>query len=547
LFRKHKLFALSLVFLLGSTTGAQVSGADTPKTLYDAGRFPELVCNTDASADAGLYRGLALARLHQAEQAKQVLLDAQRRYPDDARFPTELGGLFFQAKNYPKAIHHLQRAVRINPSDDYTNNFLGSLYLLEGNIDAAVKYWNRVGKPKIDQIQFLPEPRINPVLLDRTIAISPRSVLHLDQLKTTEARIERLQIFTSPQYGLQAKTDGQFDFTVRAIEKNGFGNSKPQAFLRLLRGLPYWTIYPEYYNAAGSATNITSLLRWDPNKRRLDFDVSAPFRSRPSLHYRIFADGRDENWILSPATTSMFAFHSRQYTLGAALDQVVSGKWNWSVSTAVTHEAAPQLSATDVFTSGYSLQYHARFERQLLSIPEKRLTITARIAPSFGRNFGSVHNTVAQLAGTTQLNWMPGPKSGDYEFNAQVSAAGTRGTLPFSALYMLGVERDNDLLLRGHPGTRDGKKGSAPLARDYLLGNFEFTKRLYDNGLFDVRLGPFIDVARPWRTVQSDVPAWLYDPGISVKLRVLGSATITFSYARNLHDNRNAFYATALR
>src|SRR3954469_18940812 len=178
LFRRRRAFAFFLLLLLGSATRAQVSGGNTWKPLYDAGRFRELAANTDASADAALYKGLALARLDHAEQAKQVLLDAQRQYPHDARFPTELGGLFFQSKDYPKAIGHLQRAVRLNPADNYANNFLGSLYLLEGNLEAALKYWNRVGRPTIDQIQFLPEPRISPVLLDLTMAISPRSVLH---------------------------------------------------------------------------------------------------------------------------------------------------------------------------------------------------------------------------------------------------------------------------------------------------------------------------------------------------------------------------------
>jgi hypothetical protein len=183
----------------------------------------------------------------------------------------------------------------------------------------------------------------------------------------------------------------------------------------------------------------------------------------------------------------------------------------------------------------------------LLCVPENRFTVTARVKPILGRNFGSASSSFARIQASTELKWLPGAKSGDYEISAQISGASSTGTLPFSELSMLGVERDNDLLLRGHPGTQDGRKGGAPLARDYALGNFDFTRRIFNNGFIELKLGPFVDVARPWRTLQADTPAWLVDPGISLKVRVLGSATVTLSYGRNLHDGRNAFYATALR
>jgi hypothetical protein len=421
------------------------------------------------------------------------------------------------------------------------------LYLLQGNLDAAVKYWNRVGKPEIDEIRFQPETLVNPVLLDRNLTISPKSVLPLDDLKASEARLEALQVFSSPQYVLQAKPDGKFDFVIRTVTKNGFGNSKPEALLRLFRGLPYQTIYPEYFNAGRTATNIRSILRWDSNKRRFGVSLSAPSREHPSLHYRLFADARDENWVLSPETTSAFDFHSREYTVGAALDQVISGKWRWGASTSLVHEGAPLLVGPQLFTDGFSLQYKAYVERQLLSAPENRLSITAKVAPTLGRNFDSTSTSFARIQAITELKWLPGATSDDYEIDVQIFGAASAGTLPFSELSMLGVERDIDLLLRGHPGTSDGRKGSAPLAREYVLGNFDFTRRVFNNGFIDLKLGPFVDIARPWQTLQADTPSWLIDPGIALKIRVLGSATVTLSYGRNLHDGKNAFYASALR
>lgn len=532
--------------LLGSVAVAQTSSVEL-KSRFEAGRLQEVATSADISADGVFYRGLALAKLQRNDEAKQLFLGAQQKFPSDARFPIELAGLAFEAKDNRAAIHYLRQALRLNPNDEYALGFLASLYLLQGNLDAAVKYWNRVDKPSVDEILFQPEPRVNPVLLDRKLTISPRSVLHLKDLKISEARLDALQVFSSPKYVLQAKPDERFDFIVRAVTKNGFGNSKPEALIRLFRGLPYQTIYPEYFNVGGTAINVTSILRWDSNKRRFGVSFSAPSREHPSLHYRLYADARDENWEISPDTTSGFGFHSREYTVGAAVNQILSDKWRWGTSTALVHEGAQLLAAPQLFTDGVSLQYKTYFERQLLNVPENRLSITAKVSPTLGRNFGSPSGSFARLQVSTELKWLPGARSGDYEIGAQISGAASSGTLPFSELSLLGIERDNDLLLRGHPGTRDGRKGGAPLAREYVLGNFDFTRRVYNNGFIDLKLGPFVDVARPWQTLQAETAAWLVDPGISLKIRVLGSATVTLSYGRNLHEGRNAFYASALR
>ena len=110
---------------------------------------------------------------------------------------------------------------------------------------------------------------------------------------------------------------------------------------------------------------------------------------------------------------------------------------------------------------------------------------------------------------------------------------------------MLGMERDNDLWMRGHVGTRDGRKGSAPLGRNYFLSNLEIDKRIYRNGLLSVKLSPFIDTGR----ITDPLPGlgsagWLCDTGLQLKLRVLGVG-VTLVYGRDLRSSHNAFYATA--
>jgi hypothetical protein len=107
------------------------------------------------------------------------------------------------------------------------------------------------------------------------------------------------------------------------------------------------------------------------------------------------------------------------------------------------------------------------------------------------------------------------------------------------------VERDNDLWLRGHIGTRDGRKGSAPIADKYFLSNTDFYRSLWGNGLISIKAGPLLDVAKASAPTTSLASRqWLVDAGIEVKLSVLGTGVV-LTYGRDLRTGNNAFYGSA--
>src|SRR5581483_2080043 len=117
-----------------------------------------------ASAGDDFQRGTELARSGRWEEARAAFLAGERGAPGDKRFPLELAGVEYRRKDFAAAKRHLRRALSIDPDDHYGNDFLGTLYYLDGNLDAALKYWNRIGKPKIEDVEFAPEGSIDPLL-----------------------------------------------------------------------------------------------------------------------------------------------------------------------------------------------------------------------------------------------------------------------------------------------------------------------------------------------------------------------------------------------
>jgi tetratricopeptide (TPR) repeat protein len=123
------------------------------------------------------YAGMALARLGRLVEARSAFEAGRRKNPADKRFLIELAGLAYKRQDFPAAIRDLRQALRLDPDDRYANDFLGTLYFLRQNLDAALQYWNRIGKPRVDAVRAEPEPRIRPALLDRAFAFAPQACL----------------------------------------------------------------------------------------------------------------------------------------------------------------------------------------------------------------------------------------------------------------------------------------------------------------------------------------------------------------------------------
>ncbi|HET8890141.1 MAG TPA: tetratricopeptide repeat protein, partial [Candidatus Angelobacter sp.] len=139
---------------------SQVDLTQEAKQLFEQERWPDLVQLLGhaprASADLDYYYGVALAHQQRWEEARQSLDAGRELAPRDKRFPIELAGVAFKQKKYDTARRELRRALRLDPRDEYANEFLATIYFLDGNLEAALKDWNRTGKPEIVDVRNEP-------------------------------------------------------------------------------------------------------------------------------------------------------------------------------------------------------------------------------------------------------------------------------------------------------------------------------------------------------------------------------------------------------
>jgi tetratricopeptide (TPR) repeat protein len=119
------------------------------------------------------------------DEARRVFLQGRKLFPHDKRFPLELAGIAQRNKDSASAKRYLLEALKLDPKDSYGNEFLANLYLLEGNLPSALRYWNRVNKPLIQTFNLDPAPHLDPVLRERALEISPGQLFTLARLEAT--------------------------------------------------------------------------------------------------------------------------------------------------------------------------------------------------------------------------------------------------------------------------------------------------------------------------------------------------------------------------
>jgi tetratricopeptide (TPR) repeat protein len=527
---------------------------------FDSGQWEEAAKLSQGpqgqTAELDFLRGLALARKQQWNESREAFSTGHLKSPSDPRFLVELAGIDYKQNDFSAATRNLHAALRLGSRDSYTLDFLGTIYFLQGNIEAALKYWNAIDKPRLRKVSIQPPPRLDETLLHRAITFNAPQVLSGDALLSTHARLENLGVFSHQRVEL-APAGEHFDATFHLAERNGWGDTKVEGAIALLSGVPYATVYPEIYNIGHRAVNFTSLLRWDSEKRRAFGALSVPLFDDPARRFQFYFDGRNENWNLSNtffgSGTAVSDLNLRRIAGGVELHSVVNARWSWSTGVEVASRSFRNLqgigsaAAKTFFTDSNSFAYWLRADRSLLRLPEHRLTLDAGAEGRIGRSFAENLGALGTARGSLDAHWLPRASGDDYEMRARVRAGATVGNVPLDELFQLGVERDNDLWLRGHAGTMGGRKGAAPLGRRYFLVNWETDKNVYSNGLFTVKLGPFVDTGRI--TDASGLfgaREWLWDTGAQCKVRVLGGVTIVLIYGRDLRGGHNVFYPTAV-
>jgi tetratricopeptide (TPR) repeat protein len=499
-----------------------------------------------STADSLLKEGLSEAHAGQFEAAAQLFRRGSLLYPADQRFLLELAGVAYRRKDNRAAKAYLRRALRLASLDPYGNDFLATLYLLDGNLAAALQCWNRIDKPLIQDVVFAPMPALDPILRERAVEISGGQIFTLNRLYATEANLDRLDIFAHSQFELAPREDQRFDLTLRVSEvSQPFGRWLGR-LLPIVRGLPYETVDFDRYNIGERAINLTSIVRWDSNKRRIGAELAAPWRLNPQLRYRLLFGARDERWDL--AGTALSDLKMQRMEAGGDLIMGLNDRLTWTTGLRIARRRFENDDSNPVFRRGWTVTERNRIDYQLWRWPERRVHVDATGDLDAGRVLTGASSPFATVTGDLSGTWLPEAKGDRWTVSARLRSGKTWGSVPFDQFFMLGMERDNDLWFRGDSGDRDGRKGNAPLGTEYALAQIEIDRTLWEFPFVKIQAGPFFDFGQiSGPSNQFGSHGWRPATGIEAKIATTGRVTWALVYGRDLRTGRGAFYSAATR
>jgi hypothetical protein len=540
------ILACSLVF----AQDRQQESLDYLEQLRDQGAWLKILEATDSQIQPDyrhrFLRGLALAHLGRLSEAEVELTRAAERAGSAAgEVLVELAGVQFKLKRLGKAITNLEKAISMGQADPYVFDFLASLYYLEGNLEAAVKYWNRIGKPKVQGLKVEPDGVLDPVLLDRALALSPASQLSLRLLRLTDLRLEMLDVFARRRYDLSARPDGDFDLTIQTVEKADVrAGSAFRSWLTIAREAPFRTLHADVRNIHGSALNWSTAFRWKSGNHLLGTRLGAPFRRNPNLLYHAGLTVRDEEWDISSWGDQAGLTGLKLVETRADVTSLSSHRWVWSTGIAASHrDVTPAVSRTasadSDFASGLVLSSIWGARSDLLQIPERRIKLSGHGRWELGR-FWSSQGGLFTLGEIGIRGSWEAQKDQRTFITARAQAGSSAGPIPFDRLFRLGMDRDSELPLRGHRGTHDGLKGQGPMGGGYLVSNLDLQKSLYRNAFLSFSAGPFLDCGRILDSRSS--PGWMWDPGLEGRLGLLSLFRVAVSYGIDTRSGKTLVF-----
>jgi len=500
----------------------------------------------ETAADAALAEGIALARQDRFIEANAALLAARRKFPADARFLLELAGVSYRLKNMADAKRTLRQALRLDPANNYGNEFLASLHLLDGNLEAALLRWNRIGKPLLQEVVFDPVPILDPTLLQRAVTFSGGQILTLRKLHATERNLDLLNFFARRQLDLAPVSNGRYVATYRLLQAAQPFSGRWATLIALTRGLPYQALSLEQANVADRAWNAHALYRWDAQKRRLAFDLAGPLAKTPGRAFRISIDGRDEHWDL-PGILSADNIHKARLRKAAAeigASFILREKFTWSTTVRTSKRSIAGAALEDAFDSGWTVEQRNQIDLPVFTLPEHRFRLNAKAALRTGRFLGRAKSRRI-LGGDSAVtaNWLPQSKGDDWEVRAAFYAGGIAG-VPFDEYFQLGMERDSPYWIRGVAGSRDGRKGAGPIGSNFILVQSGFDRTVFRIPFLRVKAGPFFDTGR---ATGFSSPQWHSGTGAQVSVLAGGDIAWSLIIGRDLRRGEIAFYSTVSR
>jgi hypothetical protein len=502
------------------------------------------------SADTYLALGLSYRRSRDWQKAEDLLKEGAGRFPNDPRIPTELANAYLDAGDIDGARDALHRALEIDPVNAAAAGRLASVELSEGNLQTALRVWNRTKNPIVSDVLHNSNTEFGHWTVRKAHAFRSGSLMSYTQWRTTEKRLLETDIFSNVGLDIEpAPTSSQFNPIILTTKKQ---NDLANLAFGVLKGAPWQISYLDWWDIADSGVTVNSSYRWDYNRKRGEVQLHIPFPVPGILFLHGRSLWRSERWDVSNVLRSDAGAANRfQYSSSgfrAELHYIPHYKFDFGGGLEYTNRYAnggiPELLANSSNSAKVLFQGSVRLADNRYRNRIHSEGYVARKGLLGDLNYSAV---TVELNNQFLLS-----KDNRTTFEWTVRGGTSSGQLPVEEYFVLGVDNTHTTnLLRGHPTDSHGHYGDAPMGTSFALSNMEIERRIAILPLFntlnlpylDVKGMGFLDSGQSWdREGIFKEGTLFFDAGAGLKFETR-THSLNLIYARAIHEGRNVLFA----
>ena len=482
-------------------------------------------------------RGVASGREGKLDEARDALERAVQLAPERPEALVERGGLRFLAKEYDAAITDFERALDRRP-DAYTREMLATSLFLKGRVAAALRQWNRLGQPVVQDIRVVGTERVKPGWVTREVRPSSGQMLRPKHLEGTRLRLDESGLFRTAEPRPVPVGGGKVDLEVAVVERHGLWDHWAEFAARSAVYAFSQKVRLRYYNLLNSGVALSSEYKWEKTQPRL---AGGLYWTRPAgLPFNFYLDGvtaRPEYALEGPITL-------RTRGVAAGVRRVFGARTVVQAGLRARHRTFSRFRfdapAGDV--NGFDLGVERRWldrTRHRFQSALYFFQATEGLGSDFvyprGLAIARYYGTIAGADGAD----MPGAM---FATQLQWGIGGTG--MPLDDMFAPGAASEMDLPLRAHRQKRSGVLGVSPIGRGLLLANVEWRQRLVNHRFGQAGIVLFYDGARVSDTAQGPRHTDIHDAGVGLRVRVKGAPILRVDYGWSLTgDGKTALTA----
>jgi hypothetical protein len=555
-FSLHLLAALLLLTIPEARAQTDpVAEARTAMNVGDYAKAANLLSaqlKTQPSADAYLYLGISYAHMREWMRAEETLKEGASRYPKDPRFHNELAGVYLAANDLTRARQSLQAALEVDPSNKYATDLLATVDMSMGNVESALKGWNRDGRPIIGDILHNGHVEFENWTVRKASALKTGETLTWGKWKTTETRLWATEMYANVGVEVEPTTSpDHYTAVIRTVPNTSTG----QMIMPLLETLVFQMPSIDVWNIKNSGITLDAGYRFATNRHLAEVGLLAPLPLPGLLFLDATGSFRSERWDISPSAVNdgiddRFRFQSTgvramirhiphyRVELGAGFEyrnRTASGQ-------------QPGL-ALDNRNTGKIL-----FETSILPF-NGRLRSRIHAAGFVARK--RIMGDMDYSGGTIEWNnrfLITRDKKNTFEFT--VKSGTSRREIPVDDYFVLGVGQRPENYLRGHNFVSDsGHFGNSPMGTSFTLVNTTYDHLIRRMPFFNVLNFPYVDLK--WLVFVDGARTFdranvfkegkiLVDAGAGFKLET-PTGVFNLTYGRSLRDGTGTLAAYAAK